>query len=317
MGSASLPNFFVVGAPKAGTTALYHYLDQHPGIYMSPIKEPAFFAADLIEYKRTLGTKEVDPAELRAFLDGPMIGKRAGVIDEWEQYQKLFKHVRHETAIGEASGNYLASAAAPAAIGKRLPHARILMILRDPVDRLFSQYSQALSHGEVGPDFLSWVEEQWTAEQARTPRVGAVWNGFYAQHVRRYLDHFPADQVRVYLYQEYRQSPQSVLRDVFTFLNVDPDIAVDVSRRHNVTRQPRSILLSRAAAPLQRALGGLLPAAVAARVRQVTHRRPRSLRASERAVVLEIYRDDIRELRSLVKSELSDWLSASVRPGSS
>lgn len=130
------PNFFVVGAPKAGTTSLYNYLGQHPAIYMSPIKEPAFFATDLFEVKRQMGRPTADPADLRTYLDGPMSEPRAGVISEWEQYLKLFKNVRQETAIGEASGNYLASSSAPSAIRDRIPHARIIMLLRDPVHRL-------------------------------------------------------------------------------------------------------------------------------------------------------------------------------------
>ncbi len=85
-----LPNFFVVGAPKAGTTSLYNYLDQHPAIYMSPVKEPAFFAPDLVELKQQLGIAEPDDTELRAYLDGPMTQRRSGVVTEWEQYLKLF-----------------------------------------------------------------------------------------------------------------------------------------------------------------------------------------------------------------------------------
>ncbi len=125
-----LPNFFIVGAPKAGTSALYDYLGQHPAVYVSPIKEPAFFAADLLELKRQLGTPEADPDELRAWLNGPMSGRRSGVIDEWAQYLKLFKNVRHETAVGEVSANYLASHSAPRAIYERIPHARIIAVLR-------------------------------------------------------------------------------------------------------------------------------------------------------------------------------------------
>ena len=244
-----LPNFFVVGAPKAGTTSLYNYLDQHPAIYMSPVKEPAYFAADLFERKDQLGIIEPDPAELRAYLDGPMRERRSGVIREWEQYLKLFKNVTQETAVGEASGNYLASTRAPAAIHARIPQARIVMVLRDPVDRLFSQHAEAVGRGEARRDFLAWVEEQQTQEAAWAPRLGAVWNGFYAQHVARYFEHFPTQQLRIHLYEDYSARPLVVLRDLFTFLEVEPEFALDVSRRHNVTRQPRSVRLTRRPRP--------------------------------------------------------------------
>jgi len=302
------PNFFVVGTPKAGTTALYYYLDQHPSIYMSPIKEPAFFATDLFELKRQLGTVEADPNELQAYLNGPMTERRNGVISDWEDYLKLFKNVRQETAVGEVSANYLGSSVAPRAIRERIPHARILIMLRDPVDRLYSQYSEALAEGEAQPEFLSWVDEQREAEEKLDPRLGAVWNGFYARHVTRYRAHFPEEQIRIYFYQDYRKTPRQTLKDIFTFLEVDPDFETDMSRRHNVTLQPRSRILQTATAPVRTVLRHLLPSEVREGLKSKIHRRPRQLTAAERRAVLRIYQQDIRELQDLVKRDLSEWI---------
>jgi hypothetical protein len=303
-----LPNFFVVGTPKAGTTALYHYLAQHPGIYMSPIKEPAFFAPDLFQLKNRLGTVEVKREELLAYLDGPMIERRSGVINEWELYLKLFKKVRHEAAIGEVSANYLGSSCAPQAIREAIPEAKIIMILRDPVDRLYSQYSEAAAEGQAGGDFLAWVEEQQTDEERLQPRLGAVWNGFYARHVHRYREHFPENQIRIYLYSEYRRAPLTTLREIFTFLGVEPDFPADVSRRHNVTLQPRSLAIQNATAPIRRILRKTLPAGVRDVLRSRIHRPPRRLTRHERAAILKIYEDDIRELQTLLHRDFSDWL---------
>jgi hypothetical protein len=302
------PNFFVVGTPKAGTTALYYYLDQHPSIYMSPIKEPAFFAADLFELKRQLGITKGDPRQLQAYLNGPMTDRRSGVISDWDDYLKLFKNVQQETAVGEVSANYLGSSIAPRAIRERLPHARIVMMLRDPVDRLYSQYSEALAEGEAQPDFLSWVNQQRKAEEKRDPRLGAVWNGFYARHVARYREHFPAEQIRIYFYQDYRKAPGGILKDIFMFLNVDAHFEPDTSRRHNITFQPRSRGVQNATAPLRSLLRNLLPTEVRERLRSKIHRRPRQLTAAERSAVLRIYEQDIRELQDLLKRDLSEWI---------
>jgi hypothetical protein len=303
-----LPNFFVVGAPKAGTTSLYNYLDQHPAVYMSPVKEPAFFAADLFERKRQLGLPEEDPAELRAFLDGPMTERHSGVVREWEQYLKLFKNVGRETAVGEVSGNYLGSGSAPRAICERIPHARIVMILRDPVERLFSQHSQAVGNSDARPEFLLWVEEQQALEAKWQPKLGAVWNGFYARHVERYLKYFPREQLRIFLYEQYSASPLTVLRDLFGFLEVDPDFPVDVSRRHNVTWQPRFRRLHEASASLRAGVRNVLPQTLWQGLRRAAHRRPPQITRLERASVLEIYEADIRELQRKLKLDLSAWL---------
>src|SRR5450755_4155671 len=106
-----LPNFFIVGAPKAGTTSLYHYLDQHPQVYMSAIKEPNFFSAEIREKnfdpKLRRGVAR-DVRGLREFLSGPMRQKRFGGIGaDWEDYLRLFANATNQSALGEASVCYL------------------------------------------------------------------------------------------------------------------------------------------------------------------------------------------------------------------
>ena len=304
-----LPNFFVVGAPKAGTTSLYDYLDQHPSVYMSPIKEPAFFAADLFEHKRRLGIDEDDPAALRAYLEGPMTARRSGVIGDWEQYLKLLKNVRQETAVGEASGNYLGSSHAPVAIRERIPHARIVMLLRDPVERLYSQYSQAASEAGMRLPFLPWVEKQQALEAALEPRLGAVWNGLYAEHVQRYLVVFPPQQLRIHRYEDFSTAPLDVLRDLFAFLGVDPHFRVAVSRRHNVSLRPGATRSQQASAPLRARLRRALPDWIVNRLRSAAHRQPARITPAERAAVLELYVADIRELQRRLRLDLAAWLS--------
>lgn len=306
-----VPNFFVVGAPKAGTTSLYHYLDQHPAVYMSPIKEPCFFAPEVADFTpRSRALFEADAAALRAYLDGPMREKRRGIVLEWEQYLKLFKHVRQETAVGEVSGNYLGSSGAPRVIRARIPHARIVMMLRDPVDRLFSQYVASRAAGETNAAFVPWTTKQLSVEAARHPPFGPVWAGRYAVHLRRYLECISWSQLRVYLYDDYAGTAQPVLRDLLAFLNVDPDWPMDTTRRHNVTLVPRWPALHLAVTPrVRRAIRGIIPARILDRARPWYVTRPR-LRptAEERARVIEIYEADIRALETLIQRDLSAWL---------
>src|SRR5579872_6439243 len=136
-----LPNFFIAGAPKAGTTSLYHYLSQHPQVYMSPLKEPNYFAAEIREdncdpvvRRRLYGEQRA----LRRFLDGPMLGPHfSGIVSEWEDYLRLFANATTERAVGEASVGYLRSPTAPSRIAEKIPEAKIIVMLRDPADRAF------------------------------------------------------------------------------------------------------------------------------------------------------------------------------------
>ena len=140
--SPPMPNFFIVGAPKAGTTSLYHYLDQHPDVYMSPVKEPCHFSEEIrlqnFSQEMLPGVKPTC-APSRSTLRGPMTEKRFGGVGmEWDDYLRLFENVKGEAAIGEASALDLGSKTAARNIQLRVPNARILMVLREPVGRAFS-----------------------------------------------------------------------------------------------------------------------------------------------------------------------------------
>jgi hypothetical protein len=304
-----LPNFFLVGAPKAGTTSLYRYLAQHPQVYMSPVKEPAFFAPDLAEYKRGLGVADAISPEFQAYLDGPLTERRDGVINQWEQYLKLFKNVTSEIAVGEASSNYLGSRSAPVSIHERIPHAKIIMILRDPVDRLFSQYSQAAARGHAAGDFLGWVGEQQINEGLGPETLGAIWNGFYAKHLQRYLAVFPADQIKVVMYEEYSSQPEAVFREVFEFIEVDPSVPIDVVQRHNITLRRRFSALPQPPAEFRTVIKRLLPRRAIDALRAVALRRPPKIAGKERAKALEIYRADLCDLERLLNRNLGSWLN--------
>ena len=189
-----MPNFFIVGAPKAGTTSLYHYLDQHPDIYMSPVKEPNYFAAEIRpeNFKDLRGGTESDLRALREYLAGPMAEKRfGGVITEWDDYLKLFRNVKKETAIGEASVCYLWSKTAAQNIQAKIPNAKIIMVLRDPVDRAFSQYLQSLTGGSTRNSFRSYVETCLSRRNGQLDEFRFCLEfGEYSDAIRRYLDQF-------------------------------------------------------------------------------------------------------------------------------
>ena len=111
------PNFFIVGAPRCGTTSLWYYLSQSPEVFMSTKKEPKYFNS----YE-----------SVRLYFDPPIRDKK--------KYLELFHEVRNERAIGEASTSYLADPSTPELIHKVLPESRIIISLRDPVERAFSHH---------------------------------------------------------------------------------------------------------------------------------------------------------------------------------
>jgi hypothetical protein len=277
MKPATLPNFFIAGAPKSGTTSLYHYLGQHPEIYMSPIKEPNYFASEirLGQFSEAVRPRaEQDAAPLRAYLNGPMREKRFGsLISEWPDYLRLFRKVQGQKAIGEASVCYLWSQSAAANILRSIPNARIVLVLRNPVEMVFSLYKHTLRSGPIQCSFREAIE---LGLQQRGGRID-VWHpfldmGFYHQQLSRYLEAFPRKQLRIYWYEEYHAKPAPMLADMFRFLEVGPAFRPDMSKRYLESGWPNV-----------------------------------ALDPADRAFLTEFYREDIGKLADLLKRDLSSW----------
>ncbi len=274
-----LPNFFIVGAPKAGTTSLYHYLDQHPEVYMSPIKEPNYFASEV--RAENFGAEQQeriarDLEEQRRYLDGPMSEQRFGALGlDLDDYLKLFRNVRGQRAVGEASVCYLWSQSAAANISARVPEARILMILRDPAERAYSQYMQWVTKGAIRHSFREQVERSLRHAGGKFEMMHPFLEmGLYYEQVKRYLDLFPRERVRVLFYEDYREDAARVVAEVLGFLDVDASFAPDLSRRHLVGRWPGA-----------------------------------SMDAADRACLGDYYREDVRRLEALLDRNLSRWLA--------
>ena len=297
-----LPNFLTIGAAKSGTTSLYYYLRQHPDIYMSPIKEPRFFARD-----RPLPAPEVQEAQQR----------RHPIVTGLSEYLALFDGVTHESAVGEASTVYLYHPQAAAGIQATIPEAKVLAILRHPVERAYSHFLANLRDGdEPLQDFAA-------ALQAEPARIREHWypgwhyaqRGLYAGQLQRYLGRFSAQQIKVYLYEEFAAQPRSVLQEIWRFLGVDATFAPDISVRYNRSGLPRSralhSLLKRRNA-LTHLLASvltkerLLRAVVALNNRNLRQAPP--LSQEVRSALLSFYRDDTLTLQDLIQRDLSAWL---------
>jgi hypothetical protein len=313
--STRTPNFFIVGAPKAGTTSLYHYLDQHPDIYMSPLKEPSHFSLEVRpeNFEPALQPQaRRDEEAVRNYLNGPMDQKRfSGIVRNYDDYLRLFTSAHNQKAIGEASVCYLWSKTAPQAIASRLPHARIVIVLRDPSNRAFSQYLHNISDGVVSTSFRNHIN----ASLHRTGNCFGVLHpmlefGLYTDQVQRYLDTFPREQIGIWLYEDTKRS--NFLSEVLCFLQVDPTFTLDTTTRHLQPQLPRITGISQT---LRRRgvwtkLKNLTPAALKPFVRNLAYRKTGSAKISpeDRAFLIYYYEEDILKLAKLLDRDLSNWL---------
>jgi hypothetical protein len=320
--SLKLPNFFIVGAPKAGTTSLYAYLDQHPQIYMSPLKEPHYFADEF--HLENFGDEARTRAErqmraLQDYLNGDMREKRfGGFVLTWEDYSKLFRNVVDETAIGEATPCYLWSKSAAGNIAARIPHAKIIINLRNPVDRAFSQYLQMVTDGVICRSFREQIHASLHSQNKHfSPEWPLLEFGQYYEQVKRYLNAFPRSQIHISFYEDLERAPGPLLSDLLAFLGVDKAVASDMTNRHHEPRIPK---LAGIAYLLKRwriwpYLRYLAPRPLGPRLRSLALRSRASLtvQPADRALLSDYYCDDIKKLEILLDHDLTSWLDAGTR----
>ncbi|MDE5076022.1 MAG: sulfotransferase [Trichodesmium sp. St5_bin2_1] len=301
-----MPNFLIIGATKAGTTSLYNYLKQHPQIYMSPVKEPRFFAFEGENTPHFLG------------YDGKQ--QRWTVITEIEDYQALFRGVSDEIAIGEASTLYLYSPKAPERIRYHIPDVKVIAILRDPVERAYSHFLHFVrSSHEPFSDFLQAFQDE---ENRIQKNLGMLWHyknmGFYSVQISRYFKVFDRANIKVYLYEDWNNDPLRFLEEIFSFLGVDSTFVPDMSLRSNPSVIPKNPALQKFLLYpnfLRSFLKFFLPKKLRQGISLTLYKenikngfKPPLLSDNVREELIEVYRDDIWKLQDLINRDLSMWL---------
>jgi Sulfotransferase domain len=246
-----IPDFWIVGHPKSGTTALYEMLKRHPQIFMPELKETLFLA------------REMHPGLISPIHPGTL-----------EEYLALFAPARPDQKAGEASPSYLRSPLAAARIRELEPGARIIAVLREPASFLRSVHLELLQdHVETEKNFRKAIAR----EQAELADKSVYWYADerveYVKHLRRYFDVFPPEQVLVLIYDDFRADNDAFVRRVLEFLGVDSDAPIETSEANPtvLVRSPRmyemvrSVYLGRN--PPARALNAAIKAVTTQRLR--------------------------------------------------
>jgi hypothetical protein len=227
-----IPDFFIVGHAKSGTTALYEMLREHPQLYLPESKEPWFFASEL--HERTPPRPEGTPRTL-------------------DEYRAWFAGAADGQRVGEASALYLWSHTAAAAIAAVQPQAQIIALLREPASFLRSLHLQLIeTYVETEHDFARALALEEDRRQGRQIPRRTYWPQVllysehvrYAEQLRRYHEAFGRDRVLVLVYEDFRADNEAAVRRVQRFLGVDDTVAV-VPSRANPTVQMRSMRLHR------------------------------------------------------------------------
>lgn len=306
----ALPNFIIIGAGKSGTTALYEYLAEHPQVFMSKVKETNFFALE--------GEQLVDPSQ-----DPDQMHHYPWSITSRAAYEALFEGVTVEKAIGEVSPMYLYHPDAPAKIKESLPHVKLIVILRNPVDRLYSRYMHlARERREPSETF----DECLNRDSIWWKRNDLIQEGFYYTHLQRYYDLFDPSQIKVYLYQELRKDPLALVQDLYEFIGVDGWFEPDLSVEYNVSGKIKNPILDRFIGQnsiLKSAIHTISPKLMDVvikqewlkkninKLRKQNLEKPALKQETRVALTEEVYGNEIVKLQKLIGKDLSKWLKTS------
>jgi hypothetical protein len=285
----ALPDFLVIGAYKSGSTSIQEALRAHPAIFL-PAKGPSFFAFD-------------EATEI----DRPL---PVGTVRDWDAYRNLFAEAPRGAVRGEVSPEYLANPWACGRIRARLPDVKLVAVLRNPVERAFSDYLMYVRDGLEQEDFGRALDLQEERRRARSPTGYYVETGFYGRQLRPYFEAFPRKRIQVHLFEDFTADPDAVLRSLFAFLGVDPALGRTPERPVNVSGVPRNALVG-AAVRGGRRLAPLLPPVARRRAKSaLAHGLDRpALRREDRRRLVDLYRDDVAELERLLDRPLDGWLA--------
>lgn len=283
----TLPNFFIIGAAKAGTTSLHYYLEQHPEVQMSAVKETNFFA-------------------------GPENGTRypTGRVERLEDYEALFDPAFRVR--GEASPSYTNAprrAGVPQRIAEAVPEARFVYLVRDPIDRVVSHYQMLVGNGRLELSFRETVAQ---LEETDPHAFFLTCQSFYGWQLELYLEEFPQERVLVLDQAKLRSNREETLRSAFGFLGVDPGFRTEAfeaellkgAERH---RYPRRLK------PLLGAPAKALPPRLRDRVRTSFERSFLStvekpeVEPAERERLRELFAPDAARLRELTGLRFETW----------
>ena len=292
------PNFLIIGVQKAGTTSIYNYLGQHPQVYMSPIKETNFLEKDWEK-----------------------VGKEQSLynsngIDTWEKYCQLFAGAKDEIALGEASPNYLFHyKSSVERILKYVPEAKLIAILRNPIERAYSDYLMHI-RDEIGEQL------SLKAEIELRPRSSFLLKkGFYSTQLQYYFEHFDKSQIKIYLYDDLKANPVKLMQDLYKFIGVDNSFYPDMSEKVQTAQIPKSRLVNkllRKQNPVRsfvaKNLKLFLPEAQRQKLRSQLiklnsdGKDKAKLNQEERKILQDLYQEEIVSLQELIGRDLSSWL---------
>ena len=284
-------DFFIVGAPKAGTTSLYHYLNEHPQVDMSSQKEPDYFSDKAIHGQ------------------GMYYGKNR--VNTLDKYESLF--VQKESVLyGEGSVSYLFYDNVAEDIKEYNPNAKIIIMLRNPIERAFSHYLMDYRLGLIHDSFENIIAKKSKHKNAHLFYQQYIEVSKYATQIQRYLDFFEKDSILFIDYEDFKNNVLETVDQVYNFLNISAEFAANINIKYNAFSMPKNkvIRFIYSFVFIRKTLTFLFPIYLVKNIRGFLFKadnKPELLRET-RSQLRIIFNDDIKKLEKVLSKDYSKWI---------
>ncbi len=272
------PDFFIVGAPRSGTTSLYEYFKKIPQIFMLP-KECGYFSKFSI-----------------------------GRIESVQAYRRLFENVNENQLVGDATAIYLRDPETPKLIYESNPNAKIIILLRDPIERAFSHYLMFVKNGyETEPfstQLQNYFNKKLTSERFHNY---VIMPSFYYDSVSRYVEIFGANNVKICLYEEFAKNTSEVVKDMLDFLDIETELPKNVGRVYNKYAKPlgktrQSLVFNPIIKNLAQKL--LNKSARVSLTNSISINKKPTLSNNDKKILHNLFFNDVKKLRYFLRKEI-------------
>jgi hypothetical protein len=304
----NLPDFLIIGAGKSGTTSVDNYLKQHPDIFISPVKEPNFFGYELNTAKDFEGS--------------PQLKHYSSSVTNINDYAKLFEGAKTDQVKGETSNTYMYHENAPERIKHYIPDAKLIAILRQPAERLFSRYLHLARENKLPTQNFEDCLDKSTIWWKRNDLIK---EGYYGKYLEKYFKLFDKSQIKVFLYEELRENPAKLHQEIFQFLGVKDNFEIDFSITYNQSGFIKNSLLDKLIGPnsfLFKGFKKIFPEKSIQKIKENKYvfkkvndlrsknlSKPKLTKELKNKISNDIYKEDILLLQKLINKDISHWLN--------
>ncbi|HTJ49895.1 MAG TPA: sulfotransferase domain-containing protein [Cyclobacteriaceae bacterium] len=304
-----MPDFLVIGAGKSGTTSIDKYLNQHPQIFVPKLKEPNFFGYENTKLEDFHGNED----DIKHF-------QRS--VTTLDAYQNLFAEAKPGQIKGETSNTYMYHKEAPDRIKYYNPDMKLIAVLRQPANRLYSRFLHLARENRLpSEDFSDCLNKNSIWWQ----RNDLIKEGFYYKNLSRYFELFPKENIRIYLYDEFQEKSGEIMKEIYEFLGVDKNFEPDQTIRYNESGFVKNKFFNKIIGQggiLSKYAKVLLPQGTMTKLkgsillkRKINNLRGKNLVRPKmdpeikKFLTLDVYHEDIINLQRLLNRDLSHWLN--------